>query len=85
MSLSNILKSLRASRGYTQGEMALKLGISKNAYNRKELGLREFTLSEAKKISDIFQCKIDDIFFVKQGNTNDTQVRSEDNLGTRSN
>lgn len=73
MPLSNILKSLRAMQGLTQADMAQLLDISKNSYNRKEIGEREFTLSEAKKIADTFHKKIDDIFFNLQCNTNDTR------------
>lgn len=72
MPLSNVLKSFRAMHGFTQEDMANTLGISKNSYNRKELGEREFTLLEAKKISDVFGKGIEEIFFNLECNTNST-------------
>ncbi len=72
MQLSNILKSLRAMQGLTQADMAVFLDISKNSYNRKEKGEREFTLVEAKKISDRFNKCIEEIFFDFECNANDT-------------
>lgn len=63
MPLSNILKSLRAMQGLTQADMAKILSISKNSYNRKEIGEREFTLLEARKIANRFNTCIEDIFF----------------------
>lgn len=61
--IKNNLKSYRAKAGLTQGEVAKKIGIAPNSYSFKENGKREFTLSEAKAIADIFGDTIDKIFF----------------------
>lgn len=57
------LKGLRAKRGITQEQMAEVLEITSSTYNRKENGLREFTIEEAKKISEFFGESIEEIFF----------------------
>ncbi|MFZ7120726.1 MAG: helix-turn-helix transcriptional regulator [Eubacteriaceae bacterium] len=58
------VRELRENAGLTQGDMASLLGLTSiNAYSMKERGQRRFSLEEAKKISDIFKMKIEDIFF----------------------
>lgn len=66
------LKSLRVGKNLTQKDMALILKISVNAYNRKELGLRKFTLEEANKICSLFSEKYENIFFEQKCNTKGT-------------
>lgn len=61
----NKLRGLRAELGLTQEEIADKIGISKHSYNRKERGVRKFTLVEAKKLADLFGLSIEEIFFTK--------------------
>ena len=51
--------------------MADKLGITLQNYYQKENGIREFKLSEAKKIADLFDVSIEDIFFADEVNKND--------------
>lgn len=58
-----ILKELRAKVGITQKELAESIGISKFAYNRKENGHNDFTLSEMKKISKVLKVEPSEIFF----------------------
>lgn len=53
---------LRKEQHKTQQELADKLGISIGTYRNKELGKREFTISEAYEISKLFKIPIDDIF-----------------------
>jgi putative transcriptional regulator len=58
------LKKLREQFGYTQQEMANKLGYnSKSTYNQKEKGIRKITVEEAHEISKIFNKTIEEIFF----------------------
>jgi len=59
------LKALRVGQELTQEKMAGILGIHEATYNRKEQGTSEFTLSEAKKISELFGITIDKLFFVE--------------------
>ena len=57
------LKSFRAKYGLTQMQMAEKLDITTATYSSKENGKKQFTLEEAKKIAEIFNTSIDNIFF----------------------
>lgn len=56
------LKGKRVEKGFTQEELAKKLGISTNAYNLKELGKREFRTSEINTLLRLLECKYEDIF-----------------------
>lgn len=73
MANNTILKNLRITNGFTQTDMASMLNMAVNTYNRKELGIREFTLQECKLISEFFGKSIEEIFFNSKCNTNDTQ------------
>lgn len=57
------LKKIRMRSGISQHKLAKIIGISAASYNRKEKGLREFTLIEARNISLFFKLPIDKIFF----------------------
>ena len=60
------LIGLRAENGVSQDKMAEIIGTSKNAYYQKEIGKREFKLSEIKKIEKYFklnQLVLYNIFF----------------------
>lgn len=57
------LKGKRVEHGYSQQEIAKELGISTNAYNLKELGKREFRMSEINLLLKLLDCKYEDIFF----------------------
>ena len=61
-----ILKSKRILFDLTQEEIAKEVGINIKSYNLKENGKREFTLDEAKKISNLLKLNlnvVNDIFF----------------------
>ncbi|MDY2734711.1 helix-turn-helix transcriptional regulator [Intestinibacter sp.] len=58
----NLLKSLRVRQGLKQKDVADILGIEANSYSCKENGKRKFTVEEAIKLSQLFKCKIEDIF-----------------------
>ena len=51
-----VIKALRLSRGYSQENMAMDLGLSQSQYSRRENGAIEFSLEEIRKI-----CKILDL------------------------
>lgn len=74
MCKNNILKSLRAADDITQKDMAKVIGVSVPTYNRKELGLRAFTLEESLKISKFFGKTVEEIFFNQKVNTNKTET-----------
>jgi putative transcriptional regulator len=62
MSVNLYLKSLRVRNQLTQLDVAIKLNLTVSAYNRKENGKRDFTLTEALAISGIFEKPIEEIF-----------------------
>ncbi|EPY2285862.1 helix-turn-helix transcriptional regulator [Clostridium sporogenes] len=72
MASTQILKGLRAQNNLTQQDMAKLIDTSIQTYNRKELGKREFNLTEAKKIADYFKKSVDEIFFTETVNANKT-------------
>lgn len=55
------IKSLREQRGFSQQEIADKLGISRTSYIGVEKGTRELFLSEAQKLSGIFGISLEDM------------------------
>ncbi len=57
------LKLLRKVKGFTQADMADKLGITPAYYAHIENGRRRVNLDLAHKISLIFNLSIEDIFF----------------------
>jgi putative transcriptional regulator len=61
--MSNIIKSLRNLRGYTQEEVAKELGIALKSYNMRENNPDKFTVLEIKKMSKLFE--VDESIFFK--------------------
>ena len=57
------LRGKRVEHGYSQKDIAKEIGISTNAYNLKELGKREFTMSEINTILKLLDCTYEEIFF----------------------
>src|SRR3989344_7542972 len=55
------IKSLRLERGFSQLEIAKKLGISRSSYIAFEQGKRDLALKEADELSSIFDISITDI------------------------
>ncbi len=55
------IKSLRLERGFSQLEIAKKLGISRSSYIAFEQGKRELALKEATELSNIFCISLEDI------------------------
>lgn len=53
------MKSIRLERGWTQQDVADKLGITKASYANIEKGVRNPSLKTALKISKLFQLPID--------------------------
>ena len=56
------LKGKRIASGYTQQEMAEKIGLSLSRYVLKENGKARFYLDEINEILKILNCKYEDIF-----------------------
>ena len=55
------IKSLRAKRGFSQLEIAKKLGISRSSYIAFEQGRRGLALTEANELGKIFEISLEDI------------------------
>lgn len=63
---SNKLKGLRVEKRYTQEQISIKLGMATKTYNRKELGIVEFTRDEIQKLADTLDMSmqmVNEIFF----------------------
>jgi len=58
---AQFIKALRVKRDLSQSELAIKLGMSRPSYIAIEQGKSELTLSEAKKISEIFGISLKEI------------------------
>ena len=56
------IKRLRENKKITQKEMAELLGIHKDTYIKKEIGVSKFYVNELFKIMLILGCKEEDIF-----------------------
>jgi len=60
--MKNILPELRAQRGWTQGELAQQLAVSRQTVNAVETGRYEPSLSLAFAIAALFALPIEQIF-----------------------
>lgn len=60
--VKNCLADLRADRGWSQGDLAEKLGVSRQTVNALERGKYDPSLPLAFKIARLFKCAIEDIF-----------------------
>lgn len=59
--ISRELKAYRVRLGLTQKDIANKLGISEFAYNKRENGHVDFTLSELRKLKQVLGMGDDDL------------------------
>lgn len=55
-----LLKSKRVLNGFTQEQMASKIGINTKSYNMKENGKNKFSLEEAAKVSETLELNLDE-------------------------
>ena len=56
------LTVFRKQRGYTQAELANKLGISRSTYANYESGNRSPDLEMLERIGDVLNCSLDELF-----------------------
>lgn len=56
------VKEYRVIKGLTQNELSNLLGITQQAYSRKERGERSFTIEEIKKLKQIFNISYEELF-----------------------
>ena len=60
--MKNSLRELRSKKGWSQGELADILGVSRQTINALEVGRYDPSLPLAFAIAKIFKCRIEDIF-----------------------
>jgi putative transcriptional regulator len=60
--LQNRLPELRAARGWTQADLAVRLDVSRQTVISLEKGKYDPSLPLAFRIADVFACKIEDVF-----------------------
>lgn len=64
--MKNFLPELRAQRGWTQGELAARLKVSRQSVNAIETERYEPSLSLAFAIAELFEQPIETIFRPKR-------------------
>ena len=58
----NILRELRGNRGWSQGDLAQQLGVSRQTVNALETGKYDPSLPLAFTIAKLFGLAVEDIF-----------------------
>ena len=61
--MKNLLREMRADRGWSQGDLAERLGVSRQTVNALETEKYDPSLPLAFKIADIFKMPIEKLFF----------------------
>ena len=64
--MKNRLHVLRAEREWSQGELADRLGVSRQTVNALEAGKYDPSLPLAFKIAQLFHLRIEEIFFPEE-------------------
>lgn len=62
MLMKNTLSELRDQKGWTQGELAKQLGVSRQSVNAIETGKYDPSLPLAFKIAALFDSLIEEVF-----------------------
>jgi len=60
--MKNLLRELRADRGWSQGDLAARLDVSRQTVNAIETGKYDPSLPLAFTIAALFKRRIEDIF-----------------------
>lgn len=60
--MKNTLRDLRAARGWSQGDLAERLEVSRQSVNAIETGRYDPSLPLAFRIAELFELAIEDIF-----------------------
>lgn len=60
--MNNRLRELRDREGLSQGELALRLEVSRQTVNALETGKYDPSLPLAFRIARLFACRIEDVF-----------------------
>ena len=62
MNVRNDLRERRGERGWSQGDLAEKLGVSRQTVNAIETGKYDPSLELAFRIARLFKARIEDVF-----------------------
>ena len=62
LDMKNRIRVLRAEKGWSQADLAEKVGVSRNSINAVENGRFDPSLPLAFRIADAFELKIEDVF-----------------------
>jgi putative transcriptional regulator len=65
--VKNLLRVLRAERGWSQADLGEKLDVSRQTINALEVGKYDPSLPLAFKIARLFKRNIEDIFIDDKG------------------
>jgi putative transcriptional regulator len=60
--VKNRIRVLRAERGWSQAELAEKVGVSRNSLNAVENDKFDPSLPLAFRIAELFELRIEDVF-----------------------
>jgi putative transcriptional regulator len=60
--MKNRIRVLRAEKGWTQAELASRVGVSRNSINAVENGKFDPSLPLAFSIADAFEVRIEEVF-----------------------
>ena len=75
--MKNRLKVLRAERDWSQGDLADRLGVSRQSVNAIETGKYDPSLPLAFSIAALFTLKIEDVFSPNGSGVAPQRVRPE--------
>jgi putative transcriptional regulator len=64
--VSNNIKELRSKRGWTQQELALKVGVSRQSINSIERNRYVPSLPLALEFARVFECSTDELFTLEK-------------------
>jgi putative transcriptional regulator len=64
--VKNLLRQLRAERGWSQAELGTHLDVSRQTINALEVGKYDPSLPLAYKIARLFERTIEDIFLFEE-------------------
>lgn len=64
--MNNRLRVLRSERGWSQGDLGIRLGVSRQTVNAIETGKYDPSLPLAFRIARLFSQRIEDIFTDKE-------------------
>lgn len=65
---ANTVRSLRTDRGWSQGQLAHELGVSRQTVNAIEMGRFDPSLPLALRIADLFGQPVEQIFKLHPAN-----------------